>query len=84
MRQQAGSSGGDERLHHPEPGLGSLSDQHTGLQLPPDAGPPGDPYVDRDKVRKKDGEKDREEAKTVREKYRESEERQGGRGRMRE
>jgi len=38
VRQQARSAGGDERLHDPEPRLRGLSDQHPGLQLPPDDG----------------------------------------------
>jgi hypothetical protein len=38
VRQQARSAGGDQRLHDPEPRLRGLSDQHPGLQLPPDDG----------------------------------------------
>ncbi len=41
VRQQARSAGGDQRLHDPEPRLRGLSDQHPGLQLPPDDGPTG-------------------------------------------
>jgi hypothetical protein len=41
VRQQARSAGGDERLHDPEPRLRGLSDQHPGLQLPPDDGSTG-------------------------------------------
>ena len=40
VRQQESSSGGDERLHHPESGQRGLPDQHPGLQLPADVGPP--------------------------------------------
>ena len=40
VRQQESCSGGDERLHHPESGQRGLPDQHSGLQLPADVGPP--------------------------------------------
>ena len=39
VRQQEGRAGGDQGVHHPEPGQCRLPDQHAGLQLPADAGP---------------------------------------------
>jgi hypothetical protein len=45
VRQQARSAGGDKRLHDPEPRLRGLSDQHSGLQLPPDDGLTGQKQI---------------------------------------